>query len=95
MTRPANSFAKEFESMVFSAIKRLASSPTRSALAAIIVSARLLSYQLQTADASVFANARTRLAGDPWSDGLTGQDPAGITLRLALRGAQLRKEEAA
>ena len=58
-------------------------------------SARLLSYRLETTDATVFANARARLAEDPGSNALTGQDPAGITLILVLRDAQILKDQAA
>lgn len=57
--------------------------------------ARLLSYRLETTDSAIFANAHARLVEDPTSDALTGQDPAGITLTLALRDTQFLKEHAA
>jgi catechol 2,3-dioxygenase len=58
-------------------------------------SARLLSYRLEAADAATFAAARARLTEIPDTDILTGMDPAGVTLTLALRAAEHRKENAA
>lgn len=58
-------------------------------------SARLLSYRLETTDAATFAAARAHLAEDRATGALTGTDPAGVTLTLALRAAETRKKEAA
>lgn len=58
-------------------------------------SARLLSYQLETTDPDTFTAAQARLAGDPATGTLSGTDPAGVTLTLALRAADHRKENAA
>lgn len=58
-------------------------------------SARLLSYRLETTDAASFAAARARLTEIPGADVLTGTDPAGVTLNLALRATEHQKEDAA
>lgn len=58
-------------------------------------SARLLSYRLETTDAAVFANARACLADGSMSGALTGQDPAGIKLTLALRDIHVPRKQAA
>jgi catechol 2,3-dioxygenase len=58
-------------------------------------SARLLSYRLDAADAETFAAAKSRLAEIPGSGVLTGTDPAGVTLTLALRATEHEKENAA
>lgn len=58
-------------------------------------SARLLSYRLEAADAGTFAAAKALLTENPGSNVLTGTDPAGITLTLALRSAKAQKEQAA
>jgi catechol 2,3-dioxygenase len=55
-------------------------------------SARLLSYRLETTDAQTFAAARSQLTEISGSGVLTGTDPAGATLTLALR-TTLRNEE--
>lgn len=57
--------------------------------------ARLLSYRLETTDASTFATARTRLTEDPATGALIGTDTAGITLTLVLRTAATQSEKAA
>jgi len=58
-------------------------------------SARLLSYRLEAADAETFAAAKARLTEIPGSTVLTGTDPAGVNLTLALRSVEARKEQAA
>jgi len=58
-------------------------------------SARLLSYRLETTDAETFADAKARLTETPGSHVLTGIDPAGATLTLALRATEQQKEDAA
>jgi catechol 2,3-dioxygenase len=58
-------------------------------------SARLLSYRLEAADAETFAAARAGLTEIPGSRVLTGTDPAGVTLTLALRATEHEKEDAA
>lgn len=58
-------------------------------------SARLLSYQLETADTTTFSVARSRLTEIPGAGVLTGTDPAGITLTLALRTGTRQEEHAA
>lgn len=58
-------------------------------------SARLLSYRLETTDPETFAAARSRLAEIPGSGVLTGTDPAGITVTLALRTNTRNKDQAA
>jgi len=59
-------------------------------------SARLMSYRLETPDVVTFAAAaRLRLTEIPDTDVLTGADPAGVTLTLALRATEYRKENAA
>lgn len=59
-------------------------------------SARLLSYRLETTDTAIFtATARARLTEIPDTDVLTGTDPAGVTLILALRASEHSKENAA
>jgi catechol 2,3-dioxygenase len=58
-------------------------------------SARLLSYRLETTDTDTFAAARAHLAADPATGALTATDPAGVTLMLALRQSEPRKEHAA
>ena len=58
-------------------------------------SARLLSYRLEPGDAATFAAARAHLAEDPVTGGLTGTDPAGVTLTLAPHAAETRNEDAA
>ncbi|MCU0829811.1 MAG: VOC family protein [Tabrizicola sp.] len=58
-------------------------------------SARLLSYRLETSDSATFVASRAHLTGDPETGELTGTDPAGVTLTLALRAIQHRKENAA
>ena len=56
---------------------------------------RLLSYRLETTDPETFAAARSRLAEIPGSGVLTGTDPAGITVTLALRTNTRNKDQAA
>lgn len=51
-------------------------------------SARLLTYRLEAADAETFAAAKARLTEISGSGVLTGTDPAGVTLTLALRAAE-------
>jgi catechol 2,3-dioxygenase len=58
-------------------------------------SARLLSYRLEAADAQTFAAARERLTEIPGWGVLTGTDPAGVTLTMALRATEHEKENAA
>lgn len=58
-------------------------------------SARLLSYRLETTDARTFAAARSQLTEIPGAGVLTGTDPAGITLTLALRTTERNEEQAA
>lgn len=58
-------------------------------------SARLLSYRLETTDSAVFSSARVHLNEDPATGALTGLDPAGVTLNLAMGARQTRKEQAA
>lgn len=58
-------------------------------------SARLLSYRLETSDAETFAAARAQLSGEPSTGVLTGTDPAGVTLTLAMRPSQDKKQQAA
>ena len=58
-------------------------------------SARLLSYRLETTDGEAFAAAKARLTEIPGSRVLTGTDPAGVTLTLALRATEHEKENAA
>ena len=58
-------------------------------------SARLMSYELDTSDVVTFAAARARLTEIPGADVLTGTDPAGVTLNLALRVTEHQKENAA
>ncbi|MCU0901572.1 MAG: VOC family protein [Cypionkella sp.] len=58
-------------------------------------SAQLLSYRLETSDTDTFAAARVHLTEIPGSGVLTGTDPAGVTLTLALRTTEHRKETAA
>jgi catechol 2,3-dioxygenase len=58
-------------------------------------SARLLSYRLEAADAAIFAAAKARLTEIPGSRVLTGTDPAGVSLTLALRATEHEKENAA
>lgn len=58
-------------------------------------SARLLSYRLEAADAETFAAAKARLTEIPGSNVLTGTDPAGVTLTLALRATEHQTENAA
>lgn len=58
-------------------------------------SARLLSYRLETTDTATFAAARAHLAQDPATGVLTGTDPAGVTLTLALVATEHRKQDAA
>ncbi|MFM7335630.1 MAG: hypothetical protein ACKO1H_14685, partial [Tabrizicola sp.] len=58
-------------------------------------SAQLLSYRLETADLETFAAAKAHLTESPGSGVLTGTDPAGVTLTLALRATEHRKENAA
>jgi len=58
-------------------------------------SARLLSYRLETTDGEAFAAAKARLTEIPGSGVLTGTDPAGVTLTLALRATEHEKENAA
>ena len=58
-------------------------------------SARLLSYRLDASDSDTFDAARARLTEIPGADVLTGMDPAGVTLTLALRATEYRKENAA
>lgn len=58
-------------------------------------SARLLSYRLETPDTNTFAAAKVHLAEVSGSGVLTGTDPAGVTLTLALRATEHRKENAA
>lgn len=58
-------------------------------------SARLLSYRLETTDSDIFAAARARLTEIPSPDVLTGTDPAGVTVTLALRSDNLNEEQAA
>jgi len=58
-------------------------------------SARLLTYRLETTDSATFGAARAHLTEDLATGTLTGTDPAGVTLTLALSAAQARKEEAA
>jgi catechol 2,3-dioxygenase len=58
-------------------------------------SARLLSYRLETTDSDTFTAARARLTDIPGTGVLTGTDPAGVTLTLALRANEHEKEDAA
>lgn len=58
-------------------------------------SARLLSYRLETTDADTFTAARVHLTESSGPGVLTGTDPAGVTLTLALRATEHRKENAA
>lgn len=58
-------------------------------------SARLLSYRLDAADAEIFVAAKARLTEIPGSGVLTGTDPAGVIVTLALRAAEQQKEDAA
>jgi catechol 2,3-dioxygenase len=58
-------------------------------------SARLLSYRLETNDTESFAAAKAHLTADPATGALSGIDPAGVTLTLALRATEHRKENAA
>lgn len=58
-------------------------------------SARLVSYRLDTTDGDTFAAAKARLTEDSHTGVLTGTDPAGATLTLALRATEHRKEDAA
>ena len=58
-------------------------------------SARLLCYRLDAVDAEIFAAAKARLKEIPGSNVLTGTDPAGVTLTLALRATEQQKEDAA
>jgi catechol 2,3-dioxygenase len=58
-------------------------------------SARLTSYQLETSDTDTFAAAKVHLTESSGSGVLTGTDPAGVTLTLALRATEHRKENAA
>lgn len=58
-------------------------------------SARLLSYRLEATDAETFAAARAGLTEIPGSRVLTGTDPAGVTLTLALRATENEKENVA
>ena len=58
-------------------------------------SARLLSYRLETTDPGTFAAARSGLTEIPGAGVLTGTDPAGVTVTLALRSDNLNEEQAA
>lgn len=58
-------------------------------------SARLLTYRLEAADAETFAAAKARLKEIPGSGVLTGTDPAGVTLSLALSATEHQEEHAA
>lgn len=58
-------------------------------------SARPLSYRLETSDTESFAAAKAHLTADPATGVLSGIDPAGVTLNLALRATEHRKENAA
>lgn len=58
-------------------------------------SARLVSYGLQTSDEAIFAAARTKLLADSATGMLQGNDPAGVTLNLALHRTEDRNKEAA
>lgn len=58
-------------------------------------SARLLSYRLETTDPDCFAAARGQLTETADPNVLTGIDPAGVTLNLALRTNRQQKEVAA
>ncbi|BBE73565.1 VOC family protein [Oharaeibacter diazotrophicus] len=58
-------------------------------------SARLLSYRLETTDRDIFAAAKARLAQDPATGALSGTDPAGVVVTLALRSAERPEEDAA
>lgn len=58
-------------------------------------SSRLLSYRLETGDSATFSAARGQLTEDPATGALTGIDPAGVTLTLALSATASRKEVAA
>lgn len=58
-------------------------------------SARLMSYQLETSDGTLFAAAENHLTKDRATGILTGIDPAGVTLSLALRATNHHKEAAA
>ncbi|MCT8330790.1 VOC family protein [Albidovulum sediminis] len=58
-------------------------------------SAQLLSYRLETPDTDTFVAARVHLRESSGSGVLTGTDPAGVTLTLALRNTEHRKENAA
>lgn len=58
-------------------------------------SARLLSYRLEAADADIFASAKVQLAQDPATGVLSGTDPAGVNLTLALRATEHEKDDAA
>jgi catechol 2,3-dioxygenase len=57
--------------------------------------ARLLTYRLEAADADTFTDAKARLTEIPGSNCLTGTDPAGVTITLALRSLEAQKEQAA
>lgn len=67
----------------------------RGVVPAPATSARLLSYDLETGDAAVFAAARKRLTEDLSTGDLVGTDPAGVLLRLRLRGSMTEQEAAA
>lgn len=58
-------------------------------------SARLLSYRLETTDAATFAGAKARLTEASGTGLLTGTDPAGVPLTLALRATRHQKENTA
>jgi catechol 2,3-dioxygenase len=54
--------------------------------------ARLLNYVLYTPDTDAFDSARSRLTADAHASGLTGTDPAGVTLHLQLEDTVLKAE---
>ncbi|MFM7336133.1 MAG: VOC family protein [Tabrizicola sp.] len=58
-------------------------------------SASLLSYRLETTDTGTFAASRVHLTESSGSGVLTGTDPAGVTVTLALRATEHQKEDAA
>lgn len=58
-------------------------------------SARLLSYRLETSEPDIFAAAKAHLTESSDPGVLTGTDPAGVTLTLALRASDHQKDNAA